>query len=197
VSYDLVFESRRGCARVTVDDGAPVLVRAREPRPAAEVDFQVFGDPAAIARLLTAGPWRRRFGRGVARVRGRRPRLAALRALPGVRLDLRGLHRVGVALEAELLLRLVAMMIEPSWTEREQFALCFDGADVLYLVVRPGVAPEVADEAPASGVTTTISGSAEGLMLAFAGGPAPTVEITGEDWPLVLLRKWIKRAQSG
>jgi TolA-binding protein len=197
VRYDLVFESRRGCARVTVDDGAPVLVRAREPRPAAEVDFQVVGDPAAIARLLTAGPWRRRFGRGVARVRGRRRGLAALRALPGVRLDLIGLHRVGVRLEPELILRLVAMMIEPSWTEREQFALRFVSEDALYLVVRPGVAAAVVDEAPASGVTTTISASAEGLMLALAGGPASNVEITGEDWPLVLLRKWIKRAQSG
>jgi hypothetical protein len=197
VSYDLVFESRRGCARVTVADGAPVLVRAREPRPADEVDFQVVGDPAAIARLLTAGPWRRRFGRGVARVRGRRQRLAALRALPGVRLDLRGLHRVGVRLEPELMLRLVAMMIAPSWTEREQFALRFDGQDVLYLVIRPGIAPAVTAEAPASGVTATLSGSAEGLMLALAGGPAPDIEITGEDWPLVLLRKWIKRAQSG
>ena len=34
-------------------------------------------------------------------------------------------------------------------------------------------------------------------MLALAGARAPNVQITGEDWPLVLLRKWIKRAQSG
>jgi hypothetical protein len=211
VSYDLVFESRRGCARVTVADGSTVLAHTREPRPAGEVDFRVIGDPAALARLLIAGPWRRRFGRGVARVRGRRDRLAALRALPGVKLDLRGLYRVGVRLEPELLLRLVAMMIEPSWTEHEQFALRLGGEDPLYLVVRPGIAPAVVPDAPASGVTTTVTGSAEGLMLALAGGPTPSaagpaavagapgrsVEITGEDWPLVLLRKWIKRAQSG
>ncbi len=196
VSYDLVFESRRGCARVTVADGATVLEHTRDPRPAGEVDFRVVGDPAALARLLIAGWWRRRFGRGVASVRGRRDRLAALRALPAVKLDLRGLYRVGVRLEPELLLRLVAMMIEPSWTEHEQFALRFVGQEPLYLVVRPGIAPAVVPEAPASGVTTTVRGSAQELMLALAG-PAPTVEIAGEDWPLVLLRKWIKRAQSG
>ncbi len=74
VAYDLAFGEGRGCAQVTVGDGPPAIRHADEPRRAGEVDFQVFGSPAEIARMLTAGAFRRRFGRGVARVRAPRPR---------------------------------------------------------------------------------------------------------------------------
>lgn len=199
VSYDLVFTEGRGCAQVTAGEGAPVIRHADGPRPREEVDFQVLGSPESIVRLLTAGPWRRRFGRGVARVRGSRDRLAALRSLPAVKLDLRGLHRIGVRLEPELALRVVALMIEPAWTGRERFAVAYavQGAPTRYLLVRDGAPVQVSVEAPAGRVATTIEGPPDGAALVLSGERTDEVTITGEDWPLALLRKWIKRAQSG
>jgi hypothetical protein len=198
VAYDLLFGGGRGCAQVTARDGAPVIRHADGPRPRSEVDFQVLGDPAAIARLLIAGPLRRRFGRGVARVRGRRDRLTALRSLVTVRLDLRGLHRIGVRFEPELALRLAALMIDPAWTGRERFAVGYQavGAPTVYLLVRDGDPVKVTTEAPATGIAATISGPADSAALAIAGERPDLVTVTGEEWPLALLRKWINRAQS-
>ncbi len=199
MAYDLVFGEGRGCAQVTVDDGPPAIRHADGPRAREQVDFQVQGSPAAIARMLTAGAFRRRFGRGVARVRGRRDRLEALRSLPAVKLDLRGLHRIGVRLEPELALRLVALMIDPAWTARERFAVAYavKGAPTRYLLVRDGAPVEVTVDAPAGRIATTIEGPADAAALVLSGERTDQVTITGEDWPLALLRKWIKRAQSG
>ena len=197
VAYDLVLGGHRGCARVTVKDGAPVIRYADGPRPGGEVDFQVLGDPAALARLLTAGPLRRRWGRGVARVRGRRDRLRALRALTEVRLDFPGLYRAGVRLAPEMTLMIVARLIEPAWTARERFTLAYAGeAATVYLLVRDGHPLEVTDEAPGDRIATTITGPADALPLVLSGERGQPVTVSGEDWPLALLRKWIKRAQS-
>jgi hypothetical protein len=199
LAYDLVFTPPRGCARVTVTEESVTVSHAGSPRPAGEVDLQVLGDPAALVRLLTAGPLRRRFGRGVARVRGRRDRLAALRALPAVRLKLRGLHRLGVRLEPELALVLAALMIDPAWTAKESFAIGYlgEGRPPVYLLIRDGDPPAVTGEAPATGVVATIAGPADAAALALSGEHVAEVKVSGEEWPLALVRKWIKRAQSG
>ncbi len=197
VAYDLVLGGHRGCARVTVKDGAPVIRYADGPRPGGEVDFQLLGEPAAIARLLTLGPLRRRLSRGVARVRGRRDRLTALRSLVGVRLDLPGLYQAGVRLPPEMALTLVARMIQPAWTAGERFTLAYAGeAGTWYLLVRDGHPVQVTDEAPGDRIATTITGPAQALTLVLSGQRPESVAVTGEDWPLALLRKWIKRAQS-
>jgi hypothetical protein len=199
LAYDLVFGAGRGSAQVTVSEQSLVVRHADSPRPTGEVDFQVFGDPAALARLLTAGALRRRFGRGVARVRGRRDRLRALRALLAVKLDLRGLHRLGVRLEAEQALRLVALMIEPTWTSGMRFAVAYGspGDSTSYLLIRDGQSPMVSHQAPAGGVLTTLSGPGDAAAAVLSGDRVDQVSISGEEWTLAQLRKWIKRAQSG
>ncbi|HEY2260160.1 MAG TPA: hypothetical protein VGH45_10630 [Solirubrobacteraceae bacterium] len=198
VAYDLVFGGGRGCAQVTARDGAAVIRHAQSPRPRQEVDFQLIGDPGAIARWLIAGPLRRRLGRGVARVRGRRERLIALRSLIDVRLDFRGLHRIGVRFEPDLALRLIALMIDPAWTGHERFAVAYRPSEgpTRYLLIRDGAPAQVSTEAPASGVAATISGPGDLAALALAGERPDSVTVSGQEWPLALLRKWIKRAQS-
>ncbi len=51
--------------------------------------------------------------------------------------------------------------------------------------------------ARAGRIATTIEGPADAAALVLSGERTDGVTITGEDWPLALLRKWIKRAQSG
>ena len=98
------------------------------PRPLSEVDFQLVGDLASIARLLAAGPVRRRLGRlalrhPMARIRGDRSRFPALEHLIDAPLTLGQLHAAGVRLDPVLALTLAALMIEPEWTAGERFTI--------------------------------------------------------------------------
>lgn len=100
LAYDLILDPAT-CVRVTVADGGPTAVnwmhtsRARE-----DVRFQLEGHPASIVRLLTAGALRRRLlRRGLAKVRGDRSGLAALRDLMTAQLSASELSRAGVRLD--------------------------------------------------------------------------------------------------
>jgi hypothetical protein len=201
VSYDLVLGDDRGCVRVTVGEGAPAIGLQGTPGPRDQVDFQVFGDPARIARLLSAGPFRRRLRAGLAKVRGSREGITALDALLGIPLDLRALHGGGVRLDPATAFELVASMIDPVWTAGEGFTLAHEdpeaaAAGVTYLLVRPGRRIEVTRKAPEGRIATTISCRADDLLLVLAGEPVPRLAVRGDVGPLALLRTWIKRAQS-
>lgn len=204
VSYDLVLGGGRaapgvhGCVCVTVPDGTTSIAVQSAPRPREQVDFQVIGDPGRIARLLTAGRFRRRFGRRVARVRGRRDGLAALSALLGTPLDLSELHRAGVRLDPATALALVAAMIDPAWTAGDRFILAHAGSGGAgaFLIVDRGARPQAARSAPAESVSATITCPANQLLAVLCGLPAHGSAVHGDERVLVLLRQWIKRAQS-
>jgi hypothetical protein len=88
VAYDIVLGAGEGCVAVSSADGATTVTVAGAPRPLDEVDFQLIGDRAQVAKLLIAGRLRQRWGIGVARVRGQRAALAAPLALLSLPLDL-------------------------------------------------------------------------------------------------------------
>jgi hypothetical protein len=200
VAYDLVLGAgpARRCVCVSVPNGTTNIAVQSTPRPREQVDFQVFGDAARIARLLTAGRFRRRFGLGVARVRGRRDGLVALSALLGTPLDLGDLQRAGVRLDAGTAFSLVAAMVQPAWTAGERFTLAHvePEAPTTYLVVRDGARMRVGRTAPDGRVTTTVACHADQLLAVLAGEPAEGLAVTGDERPLAALREWIKRAQS-
>ncbi len=139
VAYDLVLAPDR-CVWVSVPNGHPTIEVQTSPRPRQEVDFQVVGEPARIARLLTASRLRRLLRRGTARVRGRREGLAALSSLLGAPLDLRALHRAGVRPDPLIAFGLLAAMIDPAWTATERFTVAHapPGASRTYLIVHEG-----------------------------------------------------------
>ena len=202
IAYDLVLGPGRGCVRVTVGEGPPVIERQGAARTRDEVDFRVRGEPARIARLLTAhGIWRRlggRVGGRVARVRGHRDGLQALQALLSMPLDLIALRDAGARLRAEAVFGLVAGMIDAAWTVGESFAIAHrdpDGA-LTYLTVRDGRAITVTRTAPVGRVAATIDGPADVLVTVLSGAPAPEGRLSGDESPLQSLRTWIKRAQS-
>ena len=149
--------------------------------------------------MLVAGPLRRRFGRRVARVRGRRAGVSALEALIGVRLDLASLHQLGVRLEPRTAMALIAALIDPDQTAQEQFVLAYApaGEDELYLLVGDGGPVRVTGVRPAGRVVVTITGPAGSLEQVVSGERPPDATVTGDEWPLALVRKWVKRAQSG
>ncbi len=198
VAYDLVLGDELGCVCVTVDDAGSRVAVQPSPRPSGEVDFQLFGDYAAIARLLTAGRLRRRLRLGVARVRGQRKRLAGMDSLLDVRLGLPELYDAGLRMQPRSALALLARLVEPARGDGTRFALAYDSPPekIVYLVAGGDGPVQVTETAPAGGIATTISGPAGTLERVLAGvGPLDKLVI-GEDWPLTCLRESIKRAQS-
>jgi hypothetical protein len=201
ISYDLVVGGERGCARVTVQDGTPVISYRDSPRAPEDVRFQVFGDHAAIARLLARGQLRRLLSRNVAKIKGpgKRDGLAALKALVRLRLSVAALYEAGVRLEPRTALSVVARQIKPDWTDGKLFALAYEspGSETAYLVVHDGQPLTVTETAPAGRIQTTITGPAGTLELVLIGEPTAQTAVSGDEWPLSLLRQWINRAQSG
>jgi hypothetical protein len=198
VAYDLALGEHR-CVQVTVFGGPPQIRFADVPRPASVTDFKIVGDAARLARLLAAGRIRARLGFGVARVRGRREALSALRALVQAPLALSDLHRAGVRPEPALALEVAALMVDPRWTVGERFSIAHEqhGRRTGLLHVRNGL-PVAASEAwPADSADTTIACPAELLLDVLSGRDPQALEVRGDERPLGLLRGWLERAQSG
>jgi hypothetical protein len=198
VSFDLVLAPEH-TIQVRTADGTAMIRRASSPRPIGEVDFQVVGAHAALARMLVAGPLRRRLSRRVARVRGQRAGVAALEALIGLRADLASLHRLGVRFEPRTAMVVYAALIDPALTIEERFSLAYApaGEDLLFLLVRNGAPLVVTGVRPAGRIAATIAGPAGSFERVVAGEPTAATLMTGDERPIALLRKWVKRAQSG
>jgi hypothetical protein len=199
VVYDLVLGGAHGCVRVTVRDSHCQVGFGSEPRARNEVDFQVLGDYAALGRFLIASWLRRRFGRGVARVRGDRKRLTSLQALVGVGVGLRAMHEAGVRLTPPTALSVVGGLIVPAWTVGSRFTLAYrsPGAQTAYLVVADGSPVRVAEFDPGGPVATTISGPPGSLELLLAGQGRDDADVSGDPSAVELLHGWLDRARSG
>ncbi|HYB25808.1 MAG TPA: hypothetical protein VEF89_04270 [Solirubrobacteraceae bacterium] len=204
VAYDLALSDVLW-AQVTVDSVTVQVQLDPTPRPLSEVDFQLVGDLAGIARLLAAGRFRRRLGRlapgrRFARVRGDRRRLPALDRLLTAPLALRDLRAAGVELDPLLAMTLAALMIEPEWTAGERFTIGHrrpeDPSPDAYLQVRDGRAALASAIAPHGLVSTVIVCASQELM-AVLGGSVAAPEIAGDQRPLSLLLQWLERAQCG
>jgi hypothetical protein len=200
VAYDLVLSDVL-VAHVTSDSLAVHVEHDGTPRPPSEVDFQVVGDLASVARLLRAGRVRRRLRippRRIARVRGDRGRLAALDRLIDTRLTARELHAAGVRLEPLLTFTLAAQMIEAGWTAGERFTIGHRDPAVTnpgaYLHVRDGRPPEASAEPPHGPVASVLVCPEDDLLERLA---SPDAEVAGEERPVALLRQWLDRAQCG
>ena len=205
VAYDLVLGDL-ACARVTVGSAAVHVEVVDAPRPMSVVDFQLVGDLASVARLLTASPTRRRFawlpGRHrVARIRGDRSRLPALEHLIGAPLSLSQLLAAGLRLDPGLAMTVAALMIEPDWTAGERFTIGHREAAVpapdAYLHVLGAKPPLATAEPPHGPVATVIVCSGEELLGVLAGEPGARFALEGEERPLALVRQWLDRAQCG
>jgi hypothetical protein len=170
------------------------------PRARWDVSFQVLGDLSSLARLLGAGPLRRRLGRGLAGVSGDRRALRALTELVRAPLTLEELDLAGVRLQPSLALSVAALMVDPSWTEGERFTIAHQqpGAETAaaHLRIRDGGPLSVTDSALGP-VAATIVCPGDSLLPVLGGAVAVDGAIRGEERPPRLLRSWLKRAQSG
>lgn len=199
VAYDLVLGRDVGTVAVTLRDGELELASRASPREPSAVDFQAFGSPRRLARLMTAGRVRRRTKLGLARVRGNRQRVAALTALIDTPLSLGELHDAGVRLDPLMALTLVSLMIDRSWTKGEKFTLGLEeaGAARAFLKIRSRFRPLVLESESADRVDTTVVAEADSLLAVLAGRPDAAAAVRGDERALSTLLEWINRAQCG
>ena len=199
IAYDLVL-GEMACVQVTVGAGATEVRFTEHARPAGQVKFQVTGDLAGLARLLAAGPLRRRLGRGVAKVSGDRSGLAALEQLVRSPLSLRRLHLAGFRVDPGLGLLVCARMIDPAWTLGARFTVAHQvpGAPTpsLYFEICDGRPLTISDRPAAPEPAATIVGAGDGLLPALAGARGEGLFARGDQRALGSIAQWLDRAQS-
>jgi hypothetical protein len=200
LAYDLVLKDL-GCVQVDVGTATTRVELAQAPRATSDVQFQVVGDLASLARLMAAGQVRRQIGRRRGRVKGDRNAVRALTSLVRVPLTLAELHAAGVRIEPALALRLVSLMVDPDWTKGTRFTIAYEDrrarAPAVYLHVRDGAPLSITDSAETGAVPSTISCSGQSLLAVLDGAPAADAVVRGDEHPLAQLLSWVKRAQSG
>jgi hypothetical protein len=212
LAYDLVL-SDLGCVSVIAAGGRAAVELRDAARPREQVQLVVRGELSSFARLLSAGPVRRRLvRRGLARARGSRSTLKALRGLIRAPLGLEQLRACGVCPSPAISLSLIAAMVQADWTKGETFTIAHREPDVLVagacLRVRDA-APVVAGDPAECGVggvggvgeifhpTTTIVCPSASLLAVFADAGGGEAAVEGESRPLAVVQSWVKRAHSG
>ncbi len=196
LTYDVLL-SDAGSFHVTAGETGARVVRARQPRDPAESDFQLRGELATFARLLVAGPIRRRLERGVAELGGSRKALASLLALIRTPYGLAELYAAGARLEPWLAFALIARMIDQRWTVGHRFTIAHRGPDTsTYLRVPGGSRPWVSTSPPLGPVAATVVCDPDELLAALATEGFDEATIRGRSEELELLRAWVARAQS-
>ncbi|MEA2291789.1 MAG: hypothetical protein QOF17_809 [Solirubrobacteraceae bacterium] len=115
LGYDLTIREV-GTFAVTVADGAARAEALDAPRGRRRADFHLRADALTLAELLAGVDHRvGRYG-GRARIKGRRRRARALRALPQARLTLAEAARAGARLEPALAWQALSYAVHPTWT---------------------------------------------------------------------------------
>jgi hypothetical protein len=200
LAYDLVLAPAT-TVRVTSAAPPPQIELDGAPRPSDQTQFRVDGSPAALARLIAAGPLRRRLTRRAARLYGDARSFRALRALVQTPISLQRLIATGAELEPLLALRAIALMIDPRATVAERFSIAhrpaLDAAPTATLHIRDGAPPAVSQ--PTLGqlgpeATLTLVCSPGALLPALLGARPPGTETLGDERPLGLLAHWLESA---
>lgn len=183
-----------------------------------EPDFRIRTDPRTLAELAAgASPLRLVLG-GRLRISGRRRRALRLRALGDGGVSLAEVARAGGDLDPDAVYRSLAYLIGPAWTEGHRFTVAYEvegsGAGPWYVEVRDGRPVRVTArgdsdgdrpagaEPPVGEVAARATVSLDTYRALIAGELTPTqsmqrqlTRIEGSMHPLILLGRWIERAQ--
>jgi hypothetical protein len=158
-------------------------------------------DLAGLARTIVG---RRGWGRVGARITGSRNRhLQPLRALAGAPLELRDLRRVGAQPDPVLLLRLLALAVDPEWTAEEVFTIACRWRGRIqsgcYIHVFENAPIAVTSAPPLGRVAATLT-CEPGDLLEILMGEIPLedtlVQVSGERAALGSLLEWFRRVDA-
>jgi hypothetical protein len=204
LSYDLSIGGI-GTFAVSITAGRAFVRPITRPRSRAEADFHLRAAPLVLAELLAGVD--HRIGRffGPARIRGRKRRAKALRALPTCTTALAEAAKAGAQLEPELVYRTLAYAVHPSWTRGHRFTIAqaidgagAGGAEIWYLTAEDGaglsVSPTLRDHPPDASVSMT-RGVFDRLLRGepVSAGERPVVR--GDRKAVAHMTAWTRRVQ--
>jgi ribonucleoside-diphosphate reductase beta chain len=182
--------------------GAATVVAANG---AGEEDFAVQTDPAGLARLASGRSPVGLMLRRRLRLRGRRRKALALRAMDSDA-GIRELAALGVEIDADLLYRSLPYAIEPEWTEGQRFSVAYEllgeGGGRWVIEVDGGeVRCRVGEDGPGGEPDATVRLSMGTWRQLVSGELLPTdammrglTRAQGALYPVTLLGRWIDRA---
>ena len=203
--YDMDVEGL-GDWRVAVADGSAKVTPVADGDSNGKVDFRLKMDPRTLADLATgAGPLGLMLS-GRLRVQGKRRRALRLRALAGAQPTMADVVAQGGKIDAGLLYRSLAYLIDPEWTRGHRFVVCYvlegDEGGRWYVHVGDGERVVVTTEPPEGGADCTFSFSPETYNGLVTGTLTPTdaarfqlTKMEGKTYSGTLLGRWIDRSQ--
>jgi hypothetical protein len=199
LGYDLTIAGT-GTFAVAIAGGRASAERVHRPRSRSEAEFHLSAEPLLLAELLAGVE--HRIGRffGPVRVRGRKRRLKALRALPAGTVTLTEAARAGAKLDPELVYHAFAYAVHPSWTRGHSFtvaqAIAGDPGETWYLTASDGAGVTVSTTGAEPDATVTMSRPVFDRLL--RAEPVPSGErpmVRGDRDAVAVMRSWTLRAQ--
>ena len=205
LSYDLSIGGT-GTFSVSVTAGRTFVRAIDRPRPRKDADFHLTAAPLVLAELLAGVD--HRVGRffGPARIRGRKRRAKALRALPTATTALAEAARAGAQLEPELVYRTLAYAVHPSWTRGHRFTIAqivdgggAGGDEIWYLTANDGAGLSVAPTPRGHTPDASVSMSRDVFDRLLRGEPVASGErpvVRGDREAVAHMTAWTRRAQA-
>jgi hypothetical protein len=151
LAYDITIR-KLGTFGIAIAGGRASVERLDVPHSRGVAEFHLMGDAVTLAELL-AGV-NHRIGRffGPVRARGRKRRLKELRPLMAGTISLGDAARSGARLDPELVYRVLAYAVHPSWTRGHDFTIAQEitgePPETWYLTSRDGAGVTVAATPP-------------------------------------------------
>ena len=168
------------------------------------VDFRLLMDARTLAQMAAGASPARLMLEGKLRIRGKRRRALKLRAIAAEELDLADVLRGGADVDPDLLYRALEYLIDPEWTRGHSFTVVYDvqGAGAWQVEVRDGNRLTVATGRPSRTPDATVRLNLDTFKRLLIGEIKPVhaiqqdlTAIEGKLYPVVLLGRWMERAQ--
>src|SRR4051794_823003 len=205
LTYDLTVEGW-GTYRVSKHNGTATVderpERSDVDRPDPGVDFTMVMDARTLAQMAAGASPARLMIDGKLRIRGKRRRALKLRAMAEGELDLAEVLRSGADIDPDLLYRSLEYLIDPAWTKGHKFTVVYElDGDAWQVEIRDGNRPTVASGHPTrANATVRLSRATFNSMLNGEMTPTEAMQkgltaVEGEIFPVVLLGRWMERAQ--
>jgi len=197
--YDLTIREV-GTFAITVAGGRAWVKPVDRPRGRRNAEFHVAAPAQALAEILDGAPPRLRRFSGPQRVSGRRRRSRpVLAALARSRISFDDILKAGVQLDAELVMAVLAHVIDPAWTRGHAFTVEQRiGQASWFIVARDAGGVGVTRTPPAGGHQARVMLTADAFQCLLRGEPAPAGErptVRGDRLAVAHLKAWTDRAR--
>jgi hypothetical protein len=197
--YDLTIREV-GTFAITVAGGRASVKPVDRPRGRRNAEFHVAAGARALAEILNGAPARLKRFSGPQRVSGRKRRAKpVLSSLAGARMSLGEALEAGAGLDVELVMAVLAHVIDPAWTRGHQFTVEQRvGESSWFIVARDAGGVGVTRTPPNGSPHATVTLTPDAFQCLLRGHSAPSGErpaIRGDRLAVAHLKAWTDRAR--